>query len=189
MNKFRFPAAVFIFVFLSFVQSGHTENRTKFSVNPSALFVYNLQNFQLERTFFEGKLGWAFFYARTGQATREVGGYSAYGAEQSLTGKFYAKDVTQNSLWYGGKFSVASASVYEGQSPFFLSGSTATNVGTLGLLAMGGYQIVSGGLFIDPFAGVGLALTNNFFGGARYTGDLEETRLLLNFGVQIGMSF
>ncbi|MCD6023122.1 MAG: hypothetical protein K0Q91_38 [Fibrobacteria bacterium] len=167
----------------------HPENRTKFSVDPMALFVANLQNFEMERTVFDGKLGWAFYFARTGTAAREIDGYAFYGTEQALTAKYYFNNVSRSSLWLGGALSVASANVYERVNGSNTLANSATNIGTLGVHARIGYQWKFGSWFVEPVSGLGFALTNNLFGGSRYQGDVEEAHLLLKYGIQSGLSF
>ncbi len=156
--------------------------KTKFSVDPVPLFITDIQNFEIERSFLEGKTGLGFYLSNSGAASRRIDGHILYGSEQSALYKYYVENFDKSSLWVGGKLSLAGGTVFGGRG-------TASNVGTLGILAMSGYQLVLSNVFLNPFAGVGYALTNNFFGRSSYTGDVKETSLLLNYGLQIGFLF
>lgn len=66
----------------------------------------------------------------------------------------------------------------------------ASNIGALGILGVTGYQFMIRSFFIDPFIGVGYAVTNDLFGSAEYTGDIgRPTDWLLTYGFKIGFCF
>jgi hypothetical protein len=178
--------SVFAILLLA-ISLGFAQNRTKVSVDPVPLFVIGSNNMQFERTFLDGRLGWAFLFSQPGNAVRMIDGYRYYLSEQALTGKYYFFGAARSGPWAGGAVSVASGNIYEGE--FILTENNARNIGTLGFYAMGGWQWTLGRFFLEPYSGIGVAATNDLYGNAQYNGDLEESRLLIKYGAQTGMSF
>ncbi len=167
------------------IQGFSQEKLNKISVNPIQLFGYNITNLEYERGFNDGKIGVSFFYGTTGSATRRNGGYTMYVTEQNVNVKGYSNSISQNSFWYGGQLSVASANIYDFES----WDNSATNIGTLGLTGKIGYQFILKSFYLDFFGGLGYALTNDLFGDAEYSGDVEEVNLLLTYGIKMGIAF
>lgn len=159
------------------------ERLNKVSHNPLQLFVFNLTNFEYERGFKDGSLGVALYYGRTGSTTREINGISFYGTEQNVTFKLYRNLIDNSGLWWGGRLAVASGNARDGNE------GSATGIGTLSVSGMGGYQIIAGSFYLDFFAGLGFALTNDLFGRAHYSGSMKESRILIPFGVKVGFVF
>lgn len=161
------------------------EKLNKLSVNPLQLFGFNITNFEFERGFNDGKIGVSFFYGKTGSATRRIGGYDMYVTEQNTSIKAYTRTISQNSFWYGGQLSVASADIYD-RNDF---NNRATDIGTLAISGKTGYQFILKSFYLDFFGGLGYALTNNLFGEAMYSGDVYETKILLTWGIKTGIAF
>lgn len=180
--KTRFAAAVFTMLSISAFSQ---ERLNKVSVNPLQLFGFNIVNFEYERGFNEGKLGVAFFYGRTGNTTRKIGDIRAFLTEQNVSVKSYSKSIDETSLWYGGQLSVASGDIID----FDDFDNSARGIGTLGITGKLGYQFILDSFYLDFFAGLGFAVTNDLFGTAQYTGDITESRVLPILGLKTGIAF
>lgn len=173
---------IFLSLIFMSIQGFSQEKLNKLSVNPIQLFGFNITNFEYERGFIDGKLGVSFYYGMTGMASRSIGGYSVYIAEQNISIKGYSRSIDNNSFWYGGQLSVASGSIWG-------DNGSATNVGTLGLSGKLGYQLIIKSFYLDFYGGLGYALTNNLFGDVSYSGGVSETKLLLIYGIKTGIAF
>jgi hypothetical protein len=177
----------FILLVLTFIgmQGFSQEKLNKLSVNPIQLFGFNITNFEYERGFNEGKLGVSFFYGTSGMANRKTGDYDMYVSEQNVAVKGYLNNISQNSFWYGGQISVASASIYDTDD----YDNRATDIGTLGITGKIWYQFIIKSFYLDFFGGLGYALTNDLFGQAIYNGNVEETKILYTYGIKTGIAF
>lgn len=189
---------IFLSLVLLTIQGFSQEKLNKLSVNPIQLFGINLTNFEYERGFNDGKLGVSFYYGTTGDATRAVGDYKMYLTEQNVSIKRYLKSISNSSFWFGGQVSVASGRIvydydfdsdYDDKEYEKYVNNRATNIGTLGLTGKAGYQFVIGSFYLDFYGGLGYALTNNLFGNVEYKGDVEEEKILLIYGVKVGIAF
>jgi len=156
-------------------------NSIKFGFNPLQLALFNLQNFEIEKGF-ENNFSFGFFYAHSGFAASELGGYSIYGAEQSVYLKKYFSGFNESTFWIGGKTGIASANVWG-------DNGSAFNIGTFSINFISGYQLTIGSFYIDPFGSFGIAITNNLFGDNEFNGDVEETIFIPGYGVKFGMLF
>jgi hypothetical protein len=166
------------------VLSYSQDMRNKISVNPIQLIGYNILNSEYERGFNEGKTGVAFFIGRTGNATREYNDVVAYVSEQSVTYKLYSKTISESSFWFGPQLSVATGDLFNSRTD-----SYAFDIGTLGISGKVGYQVIIKSFYLDPYVSVGYAITNDLFGNARYQGSFEESKVLLNYGLKMGIIF
>ena len=200
MSRSKTMKKQLIFLSLVFIgMQGFSQEKTnKLSMNPIQLFGFNITNFEYERGFNEGKLGVAFFYGNTGNATRAIGGYKMYLAEQNISIKGYLNSISKSSFWYGGQLSVASGDIIydydfnseyneEERDKYF--NNRAIDIGTLGVTGKVGYQLILGSFYLDFFGGLGYALTNDLFGDAEYSGEVEEVKLLLTYGIKTGIAF
>lgn len=187
ITKSKTMRKLFILVVLTClgIQGFSQGKLNKISVNPIQLFGFNITNLEYERGFNEGKLGVSFFYGTTGRATRKIGGYTLFVAEQNVNVKGYTNSISQNSFWYGGQLSVVSARIYDLNN----WDNQAYNIGTLGLTGKIGYQFILESFYLDFFGGLGYAITNDLFGDAVYSGDVEEVNLLLTYGIKMGIAF
>ena len=167
------------------IQGFSQEKLNKISVNPIQLFGFNMTNFEYERGFDEGKLGISFFYGKTGSSTRNIDGLTTYMSEQNFSIKSYTNNISQSSFWYGGQVSVSSANIFDLED----WNNRASNIGTLGLTGKMGYQFILKSFYFDLFGGLGYALTNDLFGDVQYSGNIEETNLLLTYGIKMGIIF
>ncbi len=161
------------------------ESRNKLSVNPIELIGFNRLNIEYERSFREGRTGCAFYIGNTGHAVPLVHDQYSWLSQQSVAMKFYLRSFDRPCFWYGGMISVASGTLknkdLEPQS---------TNVGALGLLAIGGYQFFARSLYADLYLGTGYAVTNDLFGSAVYAeGTSRPSNLLLIYGIKLGYKF
>lgn len=43
--------------------------------------------------------------------------------------------------------------------------------------------------YLDLHVGLGYALTNDLFGDAEYSGDISESKLLIPYGIKMGIAF
>lgn len=182
---------------LSFPSIGQQLN--KVSTNPLQLFVFGLNNIEYERGFREGKFGLSFYGSMSGSSVPAHGGYEFHGAEQSFSFKVYTNKFDRNSFWYGGKLSLAtgdifydydfSSSMYDDPEFQKYINNRAIDISTLGLTGIAGYQFILSNFYLDLFGGIGYAVTNDLFGGAEYLGEIEESDLLLNYGLRVGVSF
>lgn len=181
MNK----RILLVVLIIGFICEGVAQDKkNKISVNLPQLFVFNITNIEYERSFNEGKLGIAFFYGRTGNTTIEINNKQVYFVEQNVSVKRYLKSFSERSFWYGGQLSVASADVFSSDD----SGETL-NQGTLGVFGTLGYQFIIKSFYVDAFAGLGYALTNDLFGNVSYSGNESDTKLLGTFGLKMGVAF
>ncbi len=176
---------IFLMTLIS-VQSFSQEIRNKLSVNPGQLFVFSMTNFEYERGFNNGKLGVSFFLGTTNLTVRPIGGLIRTGTEQNFNLKFYSKSFSTSSFWYGGQLSVASGSIYEA-GDFW--NNRASGLGTVGISGKLGYQFLIQSFYLDFYGGVGYAITNNLFGQAQYIGRFTESRLLIPYGIKMGIAF
>jgi len=176
---------LFSLFFILSVSSFAQQRMNKLSVNPIELIGYNHLNMEFERGFHNGKYGVSFYIGQTGNASREIHGQYSRLSAQNVALKFYSKSIDKSSFWYGGMISVASGNIYSVNGV-----DQATNIGALGLLATTGYQVVIRSFYINPYLGVGYALTNDLFGSATYTGDISKpTNWLLTYGFKVGFCF
>jgi hypothetical protein len=144
--------------------------------------LFNTQNFEIEKGF-DNNLSFGFFYANTGSSTRKIRDYRYNMSEQSFFLKHYFSGFNNSSGWIGQKLGIASANIIgEGGNQAIL------NMGTLSLSFISGYQANIQSFFINVFGSIGYAITNDFFGDMVIYGDeLEETNILLGYGVQVGL--
>jgi hypothetical protein len=157
----------------------------KLSVNPIQILGYNRLNVDFERGFGEGKYGINFYFGRTGNSTRKIHGQYSYLSEQSVGFKRYTRYIDKTCFWYGGLLSVSSGDIYDENKL-----DSATNIGALGLLGSGGYQILIRQFYLNFYLNFGYALTNDLFGSAEYSGDIgRPTDFLLTYGLKIGFAF
>jgi hypothetical protein len=158
----------------------------KLSTNPVSLIVANMNNFEFERGFSEGKLGVAFYYGKTGNVLKAVNGYKINASEEAVSFNIYLKNIGKPAFWFGPRLSFTSASISDEKYPTI---NYANNIGTLGLCMSFGGQIVVGGLYLSPFFSLGGALTNNLWGEAKYYGNIKESHIIINYGLKTGIAF
>lgn len=178
-----------LFVFLYFIvisSIGFSQEKLhKFSVDPIKLIGFNMTNFEFERGFLDGKLGVSFYYGRTAGATRNIGDYTRYIVEQTVSIKGYLKTIGMNSFWYGGEILVSSGSVSHNEN----NKIGARNLGTFGFTTKMGYQFIIKSFYLDFYGGIGYALTNNLYGNVEYRGGYEEPQVLIVYGLKTGIAF
>ena len=67
-------------------------------------------------------------------------------------------------------------------------GGAILNMGTLSLSFISGYQANIQSFSINILGSIGYAITNDFFGDMEIYGEeLEETNILLSYGVEVGL--
>lgn len=173
-----------LFILLS-VHGFAQQRMNKLSVNPIQLFVYNRLNMEYERGLKDGKYGISFYLGQTGNSSRKIHGQYAWLSEQNVAFKVYSKSIEKSNFWYGGMVSVSSGNIVSENGL-----DKADNIGALGILGTTGYQFVAGSFYANLYACVGYAITNDLFGSATYTGNMEKpTDWLLTYGLKIGISF
>jgi hypothetical protein len=161
------------------------ESLNKISVNPIQLIGYNRLNLEFERGFNNGKLGVSFYIGRTGNSTREVHGQLSWLSEENISVRYYTRRSDQRSLWFGGLLSVSSGDIYDKNGV-----DKALNIGSLGIMATGGYQFFVQSFYLTPYLGVGHVITNDLFGTAEYYGNIgRPTGWLLTYGIKTGIVF
>lgn len=179
----RLQALILMFLTTTTVYSQEKMNRIV--VNPIQLFGYNRLNAEYERGFNQGKYGISFYLGRTGNSTRKVHGQYSYLSEQNVGFKRYTKFIDRSCFWYGGLLSVTSGDIFDENRI-----DSATNIGALGLLGSGGYQILIKHFYLSVYLNFGYAITNDLFGSAKYTGNFgRPTDFLLAYGLKLGMAF
>lgn len=157
----------------------------KLSLNPIELLGYNRLNVEFERGFRQGKMGISLYIGHTGVASRKIHDEFSQLSEESVAVRFFTKAMDKSSYWYGAMISVSSGNITSADGL-----DRASNIGALGILGVTGYQFMIRSFFIDPFIGVGYAVTNDLFGSAEYTGDIgRPTDWLLTYGFKIGFCF
>ena len=154
----------------------------KLSVNPIQLLGYNRLNLEFEHGFNLGKSGISLYLGHTGNSTRKIHGQYSYLSEQNAGYKRYIKSIDKTCFWYGGLISVSSGNIYDENKT-----DSATNIGALGILGSGGYQILIKQLYLGIYLNFGYSITNDLFGTAYYSGDFKQpTNFLLTYGFKIG---
>lgn len=157
----------------------------KLSINPIQLVGYNRLNMEYERGFNDGKSGICFYLGQTGNSAGKIHGQYSHLSEQSVALKLYSKNIEKSCFWYGGMVSVSSGNIYTQDET-----GKASNIGALGLLGTTGYQFIIKSLYINTCLSLGYAITNDLFGSAQYTGNIEKpTNWLLTYGFKMGFSF
>lgn len=154
-------------------------------MDPVSLIVSGMNNFEFERGFSEGKFGVSFYYGKTGNSTRVVGGYKIYNTEQAVAFSYYFKNFDKSSFWLGPRLSFTSSTIVDDKNP----SNYANNIGTLGLSASLGYQFALGSFHLSPFFAFGYALTDNLWGKAVYHGNLKSNPIIINYGLKTGIAF
>jgi len=161
------------------------QKMNKISINPIQLFGYNRLNVEYERGFSEGKYGISLYMGQSGNASRKIHGQYSWLSEQNVALKFYSKSMDKSSFWYGGMVSVSSGDIFDENGV-----DQATSIGALGILATSGYQFIIKSFYLNPYMGAGYSLTNDLFGSASYTGNIEKpTDWLFTYGIKIGITF
>jgi hypothetical protein len=174
-----------IFVSLITTSVYSQEKLNKLSINPIQILGYNRLNVDYERGFSQGKFGINFYFGHTGNSTRKIHGQYSYLSEQSVGFKRYIKNIDKTCFWYGGLLSVSSGDIFDENMI-----DSATNIGALGILGSGGYQILVKHFYLNVYLNFGYAITNDLFGSAKYTGDIgRPTDFLLTYGLKIGIAF
>lgn len=176
---------VLIAILMISVKGFAQEKKSKFSVDPYQLGLLNVLNFEYERSFNDGELGVAFYYGNSGNVPGKLGDTRMNFSEQSIALKKYAKSFSTNSFWSGIQLSVTSGLVNEIDH---YSGET-WDVGTLGLSAKVGYQVIVKSFYLDVHAGLGYAITNKLFGEIYSYDEVSEERLLTPYGIKMGIIF
>lgn len=156
----------------------------KLSINPISFIYFNIYNLEYERSFQEGKAGLSIFYGNSGSEPRIIAGSILNVKELDISLKKYANTFCSSSFWYGGRISVSLSDLQESKIDDFSS-----NLGTLGVMAKEGYQLIFKFLYVDFNIGIGIIITNNLFGNANYSENYFKKRWIVNWGIRTGFVF
>jgi hypothetical protein len=116
-------------------------------------------------------------------ASRLIHEQYSYLSEQNVSLRFYRKTIHNSCFWYGTTVSVSSGKISA-------KNGTASNLGALAILGTSGYQFIIKSLVINPYLSAGYAITNDLFGSAIFTGDIDQPgRILLTYGLKAGYCF
>lgn len=185
MKPFNFIVLFVVLAVIVPIQSLSQQRLNKLSFSPIQLLGFNQLNLEYERGFKSSNIGISVYLSSTGNAFRKVHGQYSKLSEQNFSLKYYSNAIDSSSFWFGGILSVASGNIYDENGI-----DSAKNIGSLGIQFTTGYQFIFKSLYINPYLSAGYSITNDLFGSAEYTGNINKpSQWILTYGFKIGMCF